>query len=89
MSIEKVLNGIEHVHRFTRAVSVGSPREFLNAETEDQKLAEACKRLIKNCIVCWNYLYLSQQFAAIDDPAKRERGLSRRCGTAPPLPGAM
>ena len=21
---------------------------------------------------CWNYLYLSQQFAAIDDPAKRE-----------------
>ncbi len=72
MSIEKVLNGIEHVHRFTRAVSVGSPREFLNAEKEDQKLAEACKRLIKNCIVCWNYLYLSQQFAAIDDPAKRE-----------------
>lgn len=72
MSIEKVLNGIEHVHRFTRAVSVGSPREFLNAEKEDQKLAEACKRLINNCIVCWNYLYLSQQFAAIDDPAKRE-----------------
>ena len=25
-----------------------------------------------NCIVRWNYLYLSQQFAAIDDPAKRE-----------------
>lgn len=72
MSIEKVLNGIEHVHRFTRAVSVGSPREFLNAEKEDQDLAEACKRLIKNCIVCWNYLYLSQQFADIEDPAKRE-----------------
>ena len=58
--------------RFTRALSIGSPREFLNAEKEDQKLAEACKRLIKNCIVCWNYLYLSQRFAAIDDPAKRE-----------------
>jgi hypothetical protein len=47
------------------------PTEFLNAEKEDQKLAEACKHLIKNCIVCRNYLYLSQQFAANDNPAKR------------------
>ena len=30
-----------------RAVSVGNPREFLQAEKEDQKMAEACKRLIK------------------------------------------
>jgi hypothetical protein len=37
-----------------------------------QGLAEACKRLIKNCIICWNYLYLSQKLAEIDDPAKRE-----------------
>jgi TnpA family transposase len=28
MAIERVLNGIEHVHRFTRAVSVGNPREL-------------------------------------------------------------
>ena len=47
MSIEKVLSGIEHVHAFTRAVSVGNPREFLQAEKEDQEMAEACKRLIK------------------------------------------
>jgi hypothetical protein len=53
-----VLSGIEHVHAFTRAVSVGNPREFLQAEKEDQEMAEACKRLIKNCIICWNYLYL-------------------------------
>ena len=72
MSIEKVLSGIEHVHAFTRAVSVGNPREFLQAEKEDQEMAEACKRLIKNCIICWNYLYLSQKLAEIDDPAKRE-----------------
>jgi len=24
-------------------------------------LAEGCRRLIKNAIICWNYLYLSQQ----------------------------
>jgi TnpA family transposase len=51
MSIEKVLSGIEHVHAFTRAVSVGNPREFLQAEKEDQEMAEACKRRIKNCII--------------------------------------
>ena len=67
-----MLSGIEHVHTFTHAVSVGNPREFLQAEKEDQKMAEACKRLIKNCIICWNYLYLSQKLAQIDDPAKRE-----------------
>jgi hypothetical protein len=30
------------VHRFTRAVSVGNPREFLPAEKEDEEMAEAC-----------------------------------------------
>ncbi len=61
-----------HRNGFTRAVSVGNPREFLQAEKEDQEMAEACKRLIKNCIICWNYLYLSQKFAEIDDLVKRE-----------------
>src|SRR4029077_16807436 len=32
MSIEKVLSGIEHVHAFTRAVSLRNPREFLQAD---------------------------------------------------------
>jgi len=50
-AIEKQMDRIEHVHRFTRAVSVGNPPEFLQAEKEDQEMAEACKRLIKNCIM--------------------------------------
>jgi TnpA family transposase len=69
---EKQLDRIEHVHRFTRAVSVGNPREFLQAEKEDQEMTEACKRLIKNCIICWNYLYLSQKFEEIEDAATRQ-----------------
>jgi hypothetical protein len=32
MAIERVLNGIEHIHRFTRAVSIWNPRESLQAE---------------------------------------------------------
>jgi len=35
-------------------------------------MAEACKRLIKNCIICWNYLYLSQKLGEIGDAASRE-----------------
>lgn len=37
MSIERVLSGIEHVHRFTRAVSVGSPQEFLRLKRRIRK----------------------------------------------------
>ena len=71
-AIEKQMDRIEHVHRFTRAVSVGNPREFLQAEKEEQEMAEACKRLIKNCIICWNYLYLSQKLENSEDTAIRE-----------------
>ena len=35
-------------------------------------MEEACKRLIKNCIICWNYLYLSQKLEEINDSADRE-----------------
>jgi hypothetical protein len=39
---------------------------------ENQEMAEACKRLIKNCIICWNYLYLSQKLEDSEDAASRE-----------------
>ena len=46
-------------------------------------MAEACKRLIKNCIICWNALYLSQKLAEIDDPAKREELLQEMAHGSP------
>jgi hypothetical protein len=51
---------------------VGNPREFLQAQKQEQEMAEACKRLIKNCIICWNYLYLSQKLEDSEDAATRE-----------------
>ena len=50
---------------------MGNPRKFLQAEKEEQEIAEACKRLIKNCIICWNYLYLSQKLEEMEDAAAR------------------
>lgn len=48
-AIERQLNKIELAHRFTRAVSVGSPREFIQAEKQEQEIAEGCKRL-RGCL---------------------------------------
>ena len=60
-AIEKQLNRIELANRFTRAVAVGNPREFVKGEKEEQEIAESCNRLIKNSIICWNYMYLEKK----------------------------
>jgi hypothetical protein len=33
----------------------------VQTEKEEQEIAEACNRLIKNSIICWNYLYLTKK----------------------------
>ncbi len=35
-------------------------------------IAEGCKRLIENAIICWNYLYLSQKIAETPEGKQRE-----------------
>ncbi len=71
-AIEKQLNKVELANRFTRAVAVGNPREFTQTEKEEQEIAEACSRLIKNSIICWNYLYLARQVEKAPDVEARE-----------------
>ena len=53
----------EAIFAVTRAVAVGDPQGFSQAEREEQEIAESCNRLIKNCIICWNYLYLADRLA--------------------------
>lgn len=60
-AIEKQLNKVELANRFTRAVAVGNPSDFVAGEKEEQEIAESCNRLIKNSIICWNYLYLQKE----------------------------
>jgi TnpA family transposase len=71
-AIEKQLNKIEHVHRFTKAVSFGNNQEFIQGDKQEQDIAEGCRRLIKNAIICWNYLYLSQKITEERDPECRQ-----------------
>ena len=63
-AIEKQLSKVELANSFTRAVAVGNPRGIEHAEKEDQEIAEGCNRLIKNSIICWNYLYLTKELKA-------------------------
>ena len=83
-AIEKQLNKVELANRFTRAVAVGNPREFTQAEKEEQEIAEACNRLIKNSIICWNYLYLARRIEKTDDAEARENML-RMIATHSPM----
>ena len=52
-------------------MSFGHSHEFIQSEKEDQEIAEACRRLIKNAIVCWNYLYLSRELATEKNDDRR------------------
>ena len=83
-AIEKQLNKVELANKFTRAVAVGSPREFTQVEKEEQEIAEACNRLIKNSIICWNYLYLARKIEKFDD-AKARKALLRMIAAHSPM----
>lgn len=83
-AIEKQLNKVELANRFTRAVAVGNPREFAQVEKEEQEIVEACNRLIKNCIICWNYLYLARQIERTATPEERDQ-LLRTIATHSPI----
>jgi TnpA family transposase len=71
-AIEKQLNKGENVNKFARAVSFGNSQEFLYGEKIEQEMAEGCRRLIKNAIVCWNYLYLTQKIAEAESEERRQ-----------------
>ena len=66
-AIEKQLNKGENANQFSKAISFGNHHDFLYGEKVEQELAEGCRRLIKNAIICWNYLYLSQKIGQEHD----------------------
>jgi TnpA family transposase len=60
-SIEKQLNKVEGSNKLSKAISLGNDHAFSQGEKEDQDIAEGCRRLIKNTLICWNYLYLAKE----------------------------
>lgn len=68
--IHKQLNKGESGNRLDRALAIGSSG-LDYVEKEEQMAVENCKRVIKNAIVCWNYLYLSQRIINAEDAEQR------------------
>lgn len=60
--IEKQLNKGESAHRFKKAI-VFNGGEFLQTTKEEQDIAEGCRRLIENAVLCYNYAVLSKKLA--------------------------
>src|SRR5450759_677427 len=57
---------------FGNAVYYGHNQEIIQATKEEQEKAEACKRLIQNAIICWNYFYHSKKILDEQNPQKRD-----------------
>ena len=77
-AVEQQLSRVELANRFTRAVAVGSPRELLQAEKEDQEIAEACNRLIKNSIAARRFSMAEGSTVPARNEATRRR-ISSQC----------
>ena len=69
--IDDQLDKLESTPQFARAVFYGQNGQFRYASKEEQQVADACKRLVQNVIVCWNCLYLNQQLFQAS-PAERQ-----------------
>jgi hypothetical protein len=65
-----------HVQRSLRMgdvfVTMLAYRKFVPNCAWRAEMAEGCRRLIKNAIICWNYLYLTQKIAEADSEAHRQ-----------------
>ena len=73
-SIEKQLNKVEGANKLSKAISLGNDHAFAQGEKEDQDIAEGCRRLIKNTLICWNYLYLTKELVK-DNNEERKKEL--------------
>jgi len=70
--IEKQLNRIELSNKFANAVFFANSGEFKQGDPEEQALSVACKVIIQNTVVLWNYLYLSQLLTHCDNQKERD-----------------
>lgn len=61
-AIHRQLNKGEAGNKLDRALAIGRV-DYVQTIKEDQEIAETCKRLIKNTIVCWNFMYLSKRLS--------------------------
>lgn len=66
-------NYAENNNKFNNAIFFNNGGEMIFLTRQEQLQAEACKNLIKNAIICWNYLYLTRLVQQTSPEEKRNR----------------
>ncbi|MFT7111436.1 MAG: TnpA family transposase [Porticoccaceae bacterium] len=69
--IEKQLNRVELSNKLAKAIFFANNQEFQEGLKDEQDIIAACKMLIQNAVVLWNYLYLSEYLANLHDEEER------------------
>ncbi|MBI1425692.1 MAG: Tn3 family transposase [Gammaproteobacteria bacterium] len=59
-AVHKQLNKGESGNKLDRALAIGRP-DYAHSTKEEQETLASCKRIIKNAIICWNYMFLTQK----------------------------
>jgi len=81
--IDDQLDKLESTHSFARAVFYGQNGQIPYADKEEQRVADACKRLVQNVIVCWNCLYLKQYL--LQAPAAERQSVADAIAASSPV----
>ena len=68
---QKQLNRVEQANKFSHAVFFYNDQTFQEGSHDEQEMINACKLLLQNAIILWNYLYLSQ--LVVNTTNKEER----------------
>jgi TnpA family transposase len=69
--IQKQLNRVELANKFSHAVFFDNDQAFQVGDQREQEINNACKLLLQNAIVLWNYLALSEK--VLNTTSKEDR----------------
>jgi TnpA family transposase len=64
--IQKQLNLGEQSNRFAKAICWADARELRGQTIQEFERATACTQLIQNCVILWNYMYVTKRLLAMD-----------------------
>ncbi|MDJ1498265.1 Tn3 family transposase [Cytophagaceae bacterium DM2B3-1] len=70
--VDGQLNKIESIHALASAVSYGTNGILPHASLQDLQIADQCKRLVMNVVICWNYLYLTKQLIKASSQERKQ-----------------
>lgn len=75
--VHRQLNRSESIHQLVKSVWFGRHGQMGWVSRGDQEVAETAKRVILNCIVCYNYLHLSDHISRLADREERRAFINR------------